>query len=495
VRNPAPLVTQLTPDGAPVGGPAVTVTADGTGVTAGSRIVLDGMSLSTTYVSTAQLTAVVPADQLTSHGTHTMVVTSPPPGGGSSAAHAFSVRAVLPVLTTVSPDSVPRDAAFSLTVTGAGFTTGSVVHWNGQPRPTTWLTAGTLTAAIPGTDVAADQRAAVTVATAPPGGGVSNVRFVTVGSPGSATPGLLAMDSLALVTNDLVADPVRDLLYVSVPSSAGPDGNSVKVIDPGTGTVVATIPVGSEPNRMAISNDGQFLYVGLDGAASIRRVTLATQTADLQFVAKGVTWTVGLLAGDLVVPPGRPRTVVVSIRNPNSSPSLAGVVVFEDGVPLPREGAGHTGADAIEPGLDSVRVYGYNTNTTEFGFRRMAIAADGIYEVDVRGALISDFWVDIVAGGGRVYATNGVVLDPEAGQVLGTIGAGPVIPDPARGRAYVLRPGEIRAYALDTFTTVDAVAVPGTAGASGRLARWGEDGFAWRNGARVYLARTDLVQR
>ena len=38
-------------------------------------------------------------------------------------------------------------------MTGAGFTPNSLVRWNGEDRPTTFVSATTLMAAIPGTDV------------------------------------------------------------------------------------------------------------------------------------------------------------------------------------------------------------------------------------------------------------------------------------------------------------------------------------------------------
>ena len=40
-----------------------------------------------------------------------------------------------------------------MTVKGTGFTPNSVVQWNGEDRPTTFVSATTLTAAIPGSDI------------------------------------------------------------------------------------------------------------------------------------------------------------------------------------------------------------------------------------------------------------------------------------------------------------------------------------------------------
>jgi hypothetical protein len=52
---------------------------------------------------------------------------------------------------------------FSLTVRGAGFTSNSVVRWNGAARPTTFVSGSWLTAAISFTDVSAVANIPVTV--------------------------------------------------------------------------------------------------------------------------------------------------------------------------------------------------------------------------------------------------------------------------------------------------------------------------------------------
>jgi hypothetical protein len=51
----------------------------------------------------------------------------------------------------------------------------------------------------------------------------------------------------------MVYNPANGLFYLSVPSAAGaPYGNTIVSIDPLTGKTGTPIPVGSEPNRLAI---------------------------------------------------------------------------------------------------------------------------------------------------------------------------------------------------------------------------------------------------
>src|SRR5437870_894398 len=100
-------------------------------------------------------------------------------------------------------------------------------------------------------------------------------------------PALAAADdirSIALPANDLVWDPRTQRIYASVPATAGPGlGNTITAIDPYTLITGPSVFVGSEPNRLALSGDGHFLYVGLDGSAAVRRFNLQTQAAEIQF--------------------------------------------------------------------------------------------------------------------------------------------------------------------------------------------------------------------
>lgn len=92
VDNPVPVLVSVTPDEAPAGSPAVTVTIAGTSFTAGATAMLGAMPLATQFVSPQQLTAVIPAAELTSSRTLQLTVVNPVPGGGASNALTFTVK-------------------------------------------------------------------------------------------------------------------------------------------------------------------------------------------------------------------------------------------------------------------------------------------------------------------------------------------------------------------------------------------------------------------
>ena len=95
----------------------------------------------------------------------------------------------VPVLTSVSPTAaVAGGAGFTLTTNGTGFVLGSVVHWNGATRTTTFVSGTQLTAAIPASDIASAGTAQVTVVSPTPGGGTSSPVAFTIDNPAPGNP-------------------------------------------------------------------------------------------------------------------------------------------------------------------------------------------------------------------------------------------------------------------------------------------------------------------
>jgi len=68
-----------------------------------------------------------------------------------------------PTITAISPNTAAWNGpAFTLTVNGSGFVSGSTVLWNGYPRTTTFVSSSELTAQIPATDTLAAGTQAIT---------------------------------------------------------------------------------------------------------------------------------------------------------------------------------------------------------------------------------------------------------------------------------------------------------------------------------------------
>src|SRR5205814_2362415 len=135
--NPAPVLTSLSPASAVVGGAGFTLTLTGSGFLSGASVQWNGAARTTTFVSATQLTAAIPAADIAATGTASVTVVTPAPGGGTSAARTFSINNPAPTISSLSPASVAVGAAaFTLTVNGSNFVSGSSVRWNGAARTT-----------------------------------------------------------------------------------------------------------------------------------------------------------------------------------------------------------------------------------------------------------------------------------------------------------------------------------------------------------------------
>ena len=319
-------------------------------------------------------------------------------------------------------------------------------------------------------------------------------------APSTSQPFFFSKQTLELPTNDIVYEPGSGLLYASVPSAGSTFGNEIVAIDPATATIVDSVLVGSEPGPLALSDDGSVLWVGLDGARAIRRVELPSLTPGLHFPVG--TGTFGaMLAEDIEVQPGTRDVIAVSRRNVCCSPRHEGVAVYDNGVPRAATTASHTGANRIEFSDSPDVLYGYNNETTEFGFRRIAVSSAGAVQSSVAAGLISGFGVDILFDAGRLYATSGVVLDPAVPTRLGQYAAGgPVRPAAERGLVFFLeRPfgdaARLGVFDKDRFVRLATFALGFTTDIEpyGRMVRIGEDGLAVRMGSYAGPAADRIV--
>ena len=114
-----PALTSLSPASAGVGGPAFTLTVNGSGFLAASVVRWNGANRTTTFVSATQVQAAIPATDIAASGTAQVTVFNPAPGGGTSGSLPFSIG-LTPSLS-VSATSVVGGTPVTVTLTnGAG---------------------------------------------------------------------------------------------------------------------------------------------------------------------------------------------------------------------------------------------------------------------------------------------------------------------------------------------------------------------------------------
>jgi hypothetical protein len=305
---------------------------------------------------------------------------------------------------------------------------------------------------------------------------------------------------LSLATNDLIYDAGTGMIFASVPSRAGTFGNSIVPIDPELGTTGAAVPIGSEPNKLARSDDGKLLYVGLDGAGAIRQFSVETQTSGYQFSLGSDPSRGRILASDIAVLPGASSSVAVARGFENVWPGSAGVAVYDSGVKRPIEIpeflTSSVKTRALAFSASPTVLYGSDGDYFGSGgstFARMAIDNSGISLTDTTYGIVGGPVIAFAAD--RIYSANGSVFNPATLQGAGTFrllgpysGTG-VVPDSTRNRAYFLEWGQLEnAWVIEifndqTFTPIGSISIPDvptTFVQCGDLVRWGTNGLAFR---------------
>ena len=273
ITNPSPTIASVSPNNAVSGGPGFVLTINGSNFIAASTVSFGGMAAATTFVSSTQLTAAIPAAAIASVGTPMVTVTNPPPGGGTSNSVSFTINSAtpnpIPTILSLLPSCAPvNGSAFSLLVKGSGFVPTSVVQWNGSALPTTFLGPFNgwlwVEAQVPASDLAVAGTpvvAAVVVANPPPGGGSSSTSNLTIAAGG------VGPQSIAF-------DPTGKFAYVA--NNGCPDaftGNvSMYTVNASTGDLAAIAPnVNADfgPHSVAVDPSGKFVYVVNDGAFEV----------------------------------------------------------------------------------------------------------------------------------------------------------------------------------------------------------------------------------
>jgi hypothetical protein len=109
--------------------------------------------------------------------------TPPSAGGGLLMAKLQAVSFVPgPTLTSLMPSSVSAgDAGFTLVVEGSDFVDGAVVRWDGNNRPTTFVSSSRVDAVIAAADIASGKTVQITVRN--PDTGVSNALAFAINNP------------------------------------------------------------------------------------------------------------------------------------------------------------------------------------------------------------------------------------------------------------------------------------------------------------------------
>jgi hypothetical protein len=166
----------------------VVVTIEGSGFYKDSVATLDGKPLTTSYETTARLTAAIPASALKKAATLNLTVNAGTSGGGLSNTMAFAVLNPTPAVAALSPVSAVAVTSTSgtglvLTVSGSGFSEAALVNFGNLLLTPTIVGEGSVRVTVPLTALTLAGSVPVTVTNPAPGGGASSSIAFTVTNP------------------------------------------------------------------------------------------------------------------------------------------------------------------------------------------------------------------------------------------------------------------------------------------------------------------------
>ncbi|SDF90676.1 beta strand repeat-containing protein [Terriglobus roseus] len=416
--------------------------------------------------------------------------------GGTYAA-VPRIGAIAPNAAALGSDDV------TVTVSGAGFISGSVVNWNGTALNTSVVSSTQLKATVPAASLKTLSWASITVSTPAPGGGLSAALPFTV------------YNVLKLTANRIAVEPFTGKLYATVNSAATETtGNSLVTVDPVGGTFSTGISIGSQPTKMAFTDSGNYMYVLQTGATSVGRYNLQTKTLDFSFPVSTTdgTSSAGYTPRDLAVVPGSETSLSVDLG------SWPGIAMY-DVNPTSHTATTRTGTygqNATGPYtgsslqfLNSNTMFSFNIDTTGGTLNKFSVASTGLVGSSQQQYTLNSFnsfslknGIGYANAGGvanlglPMPASLGVFLHTASNITASTTSTSSQLtaPDPSLGRSFFAlttaqgsAPTQQTFYAFDqkSYQQTDALTttVTGSTATSSSITdvdfvRWGQDGLA-----------------
>lgn len=185
--HPVPVLNALSPSMIVAGseGPLV-VDVTGADFTDATRLRIDGADQTTERIDATTLRLRLSTAAMAKAGVWSVTAYTPTPGGGTSNALVLTIEDVPPpAITALDPRQITAGwgGAFTLTISGTGFTPRSTVSWDGIPRAARFVNVTTLQITIDPQDVRVARVVPIEVDTPPPGGGRAATTFTVHAIP------------------------------------------------------------------------------------------------------------------------------------------------------------------------------------------------------------------------------------------------------------------------------------------------------------------------
>ena len=320
-------LTSLSPSSANSGSATMTLTVNGSGFNANSQVLWNGSALTRLTMTPTQLTATVPAGNLTSAGSASVTVSNA--RGLTSNALTFTIIGVPLTSFTLSPT----------TISGGGKVTGAIKLATAAPAGGQTVTiAGSNPAAVPATQVTVPAGAtSASVVIAPNGVDSSTPVTLTASSGGVSKTAALTVTPAALGALSIGPNPVyggaKASAIVTLNGKAGPSGAKVALVS----TNGTTIPAGTAVTIAAGASSATYSFT----PAPITSDTSTTVTATLGSVSKAVMLTIkaatlsAISVSPISIRNGTKGTAAVSLLGVAGPTGVAVSLSSSDGSAIP----------------------------------------------------------------------------------------------------------------------------------------------------------------
>jgi len=289
---------------------------------------------------------------------------------------------------------------------------------------------------------------------------------VTIKNPQSnasnSIPYYVGMNIYFDESSDVVWDSQLNLLYVSKPSTAQHSQDSIIALSPHAGLNdtaapwIYQFPAGSNPGRLALSADGKYLYVALDGAGSVQQLVITSATTPPTLgttIPLGSDPTYGAYyALDMAVDPANTTTIAVArgiapSQSHLTTLALGGVAIYDGTTQRPNfvgpaQIPGGSGLlDTLQWSAFGYSIYAANNENSDGDMYTLDVSANGAALApggDTRGIFsIPNLYIHLDPASGLLYGDDGLQVDPGGPLVVGNAKTnGIMIPDSAGGKAY-----------------------------------------------------------
>jgi len=195
---------------------------------------------------------------------------------------------------------------------------------------------------------------------------------------------------------------------------------SVRLVDPATGQVTHSAPIGSEPGMLALSADGSVLYVSLNGSGELVKLALPSMTEQGRLRLPSA-FSVQQVAKTIAVSPVDPSVVAISMRTNLPGYGPQGPVVLARNMVIQPQTLSPSSDDSLLAfDAAGTTVYGLNTDSSAFDLRRIQVLADGLF-VQQTVTAVEDFLVRNLGFANNRLIAGPVLYDAPALTLAGSI--------------------------------------------------------------------------